>query len=232
LLRDRETLLTYLPVRTVDEYLADGRSVLAARAGTAAVLFADIRNFTTICESVDPQRLVYWLDRFFTVMSEEILAHEGIVLQLMGDGVLAVFGIPTALRNCCQAAVTTAVRMQYLLDNLNRTDPLQIGLQVDMGTGIHYGPLVAGSVGGTARKMYTVLGDTVNTAQRIEAVSKSAGYPILISRQVHEALDPLARPGGILLGKFDLKGKAQSTEILAYSYRRGDDLLPDFSYRA
>src|SRR5262245_50475648 len=144
---DREAVLPYLPLPRFAETLR----TLGGPARPpieAAVIFSDIRSFTTISEALDPTVVVAWLDAFYSRMSREIIAEQGVVDKLMGDGILAVFGAPIPSDRPGDAAFRAALRMQRGLADLNRVRPIQAGVALRMGIGIHYGRLVAGTLGG------------------------------------------------------------------------------------
>jgi adenylate cyclase len=185
----------------------------------AAIVFTDLRGFTTLSERLDSTEVARWLDGFFTRMSEAILSEGGTIDKLLGDGVLAVFGVTEPLDNPSAAAFRAALRMQRALAEINRSAPIHPGTVLRMGVGIHRGPVVGASLGGRTRRTYTVIGDVVNTAQRIESLTKSAGYPILVSRAVHESLAPADRRDGVLLGTFELAGKEERLDLFGYEWR-------------
>ena len=180
----------------------------------AAVLFTDILGFTSISEQMVLADLLGWLDGFFVRMREEVLAEGGMVDKFIGDSVLAVFGVPQHLENPCNAAFQAARRMQGALTQLNRAAPIGPGIELRMGVGIHYGPVIAGPLGGLA---YTVLGDTVNTAHRIEKMTRITGHPILFSGSVHKHLRPSEQERAAFLGTFDFTGKMDKIDLFGCS---------------
>lgn len=146
---------------------------------TATVLFSDIVGFTPICEKLPPAPLIAWLDRYIDTMVQVVIAHEGVVLRFIGDGILAVFGAPVArgseaeidtdARNAVQCALSMAAAMRRLNDGW-RVEGLPTAA---VRVGIYTGPLVAGSLGSGSHMEYCLLGDTANTAARIEAAGKA-----------------------------------------------------------
>ena len=132
------------------QFLAENVDKKAPQLPHAAVLFTDLLGFTSISEQMVPADLLRWLDGFFVQMREEIRAEEGMVDKFIGDSVLAVFGVPTRLENPCDAAFQAAHRMQGALTELNRAAPIGPGIELRMGVGIHYGPVIAGPLGGLA----------------------------------------------------------------------------------
>lgn len=212
LTKQREVLLTYLPSPSIDKLLGESGAGQGKKV-EAAVLFSDLRGFTEISERVSPESLVTWIDDFFSRTTRVILDELGMVDKLIGDAVLAVFGVPDWLDDPCIRAVNAAERMRAVLDDLNRERPLGPGIVMRMGIGIHFGPLVAGTVGSSARRTYTVFGDTVNAASRIEGLTKSMGQEILISQPVYERLNADRQSEFSDLGEHVLRGRSSGLRL-------------------
>jgi len=207
-----------------DEFL-DGRRPKSQRL-TATVLFSDIRGFTTVSEKLDPPALMHWLNQYMESMTRLVLAHGGIVDKFIGDAVMAVFGIPvpheseSAMREDAANAVRCALAMREELERLNPIWSKEGLPEINIRVGIFTGSLVAGSLGSRDRLEYTVIGDTVNVASRLEAyrgeVNDEAGHcRILIgeaTRQYVKALFDMQR-----VGEVTLKGKTEP--IVIYSVR-------------
>lgn len=179
----------------------------------AVVLFSDIRGFTSLSESLEPEQLIYVLNKYLSNMTKWIEHYGGIVDKFIGDAVMAFF-LPdeTNSEDANQRAVNTALMMTEDLKHFNRTLPDNIkGLKI--GIGLHYGSLVAGLIGSPQKRSYTVIGDTVNTASRLEGMTKMLGANILISQEVHNHLpqDYLLRP----LGSYCPKGRDKPIEVYA-----------------
>jgi adenylate cyclase len=150
---------------------------------TATVLYADVAGFTTICESLAPEPLIAWLDRYIDAMAGLIMAHDGVLLRFIGDGILAVFGVPIPRRD--EAGITTdannaarcALAMEQAMDRLN-DDWEAAGLPMGgLRVGLHTGPMVAGSLGTGARMEFCLLGDTANVGARLEQLGKDYAEP-------------------------------------------------------
>lgn len=145
---------------------------------TATVLFSDIEGFTTICEALEPEPLIRWLEGYLDAMVRIVTANDGVVLRFVGDAILAVFGAPVARTTQAQIdadavrAVTCALQMGRELAALNRRWQAEGLPPVGIRVGLHTGPLVAGSLGGLRHSEYSLLGDTANTAARLEAYGK------------------------------------------------------------
>jgi adenylate cyclase len=149
------------------------------------VLFADIRGFTALSEKENPEKVVGLLNRFFTAMSEIIFEHGGTLDKYIGDGLMALFGAPTASEEDALNAVKAAVTMQKRLASLNDELRTEGYGQVSMGIGLHTGEATVGYIGSEKRSEYTAIGDTVNLASRLE--SNAAGGQILMSEATAEA---------------------------------------------
>ncbi len=149
-----------------------------------AVMFVDFRSFTAEARSRSPRQVVDRLDGAFAVLVEILDRHGGIVNKFLGDGFLALFGAPLEVADAAQHAVRAAREMLVAMERINSAShwPLRIGI------GIHFGEVVAGNIGSPRRKEYTVIGDTVNFASRLEALNKDFGSQLLISAAVREAL--------------------------------------------
>lgn len=152
------------------------------------VLFADIRDYTSISEHMIPEDVISFLNRYYEGVVKAIHAEGGSVTTFMGDGIMAVFGAPNSLENPCLAALNAAKAMLKAVDQLN-TSPEASGLPtIKIGIGLHVGMAVMGHVGASDRHDYSAIGDVTNTASRIEGLTKAAGFPIVCSRTVYEAL--------------------------------------------
>jgi adenylate cyclase len=190
---------------------------------TATVLFSDIAGFTSVCERLEPDALIAWLDRYFDTMVQTVFAHDGIVLRFIGDGILCVFGAPLPRRHESEIAadarnaVACALHMQKILAGLNE-EWRSVGLPIaGLRVGIHTGPLVVGSIGSGPHMEYSVLGDTVNIAARLEALGKSyvSGAPgdciVLAGEPTWSRLGGTHR--GAPVGDVVLRGKTQKVAV-------------------
>jgi adenylate cyclase len=159
---------------------ADARSEVKE----VTVMFVDIRNFTAFSEDKAPQEVVDYLNSLFDLMLEGINEHHGIVNKFLGDGFMAIFGAPLSEGNACKNAIEAALAIRARLDaevKAGRLPPTRIGV------GVHAGPVVIGNVGSRQRKEYTVIGDVVNVASRVEALNKEMGSQILVTEEVWKA---------------------------------------------
>ena len=164
-----------------DLFMAGGRP--RPQQLIATVLYADVAGFTTICEGMMPEPLIAWLDQYIDTMAGIIMAHEGVLLRFIGDGILAVFGVPiprrdeAAIARDATNAARCALEMEAAMERLNDTWHAQ-GLPVGgLRVGLHTGPMVAGSLGTGARMEFCLLGDTANTGARLEQLGKEYAEP-------------------------------------------------------
>jgi class 3 adenylate cyclase len=198
---------------------------------TATVLFSDIEGFTTICEALEPEPLIRWLEGYLDAMVHIVTANDGVVLRFVGDAILAVFGAPVArstqdeIDADARRAVCCALQMGRELVALNRRWQAEGLPPVGIRVGVHTGPLVAGSLGGLRHSEYSLLGDTANTAARLEAYGKlvdactSRHCRIIVGDPTWQAV----RQGGqqaagvrctaLPVGEVALKGKVKAVRI-------------------
>lgn len=183
--RDRVTNLfgQHVSPQVVERLMAQGTSG-SGDLRRIAVMFVDFRGFTAGAQSRSPQEVVDRLDGAFAVLVDILDRQGGIVNKFLGDGFLALFGAPLEASDAAQRAVAAGREMLSAMDRINAQTswPLRIGI------GIHFGEVVAGNIGSPRRKEYTVIGDTVNFASRLEALNKEFGSQLLISASVREAL--------------------------------------------
>ena len=170
----------FMPEYVVKQLLENPDSFRLGGANqTITVLFADIRGFTSFSENENPERVVSLLNQYFSAMSEIIFGHGGTLDKYIGDGLMALFGAPTATPDDAKNAVTAAVAMQKKMVDLNADFKAAGFDEVAVGIGLHTGVATIGYIGSEKRSEYTAIGDTVNTAARLE--SNAEGGQILIS---------------------------------------------------
>jgi adenylate cyclase len=209
--RVRNTMSRYMAKEVVDRLLASGDEMLKGSSHVATVLFSDIRQFTMLTETMSPQQTVAMLNEYFTEMVEVVMTHGGMLDKYIGDAMMAIFGAPVEDLTDAGRALTVATEMIRALDQLNaRRGAGGLGA-IDIGVGLATGEVLAGSVGSIKRMEYTVIGDTVNLAARLESANKHYGTKVLLSGPTVEALT-----GPATLRRLDVlqvKGKSQRTEV-------------------
>lgn len=178
----------FAPQEVVEDFIRSGVSVRGERR-SVTVLFADLVGFTAMSERTDPEILVKILNGYFQAMSRAISSNRGHVSKFIGDGILALFGAPEPNPWQEQDGVAAALAMREALAAYNSDLERQGWPRLGIGIGLHAGPLVAGVVGSNELMEYTVIGDTVNTASRIEGLTRKMQCDILISAAVREKLD-------------------------------------------
>lgn len=157
----------------------------------ATVLFTDIRGFTRLSEELPPDEVVRWLNRFLEEMTHAILEHRGMLDKYIGDSVMAVFGVPVASADHARRAVRSALDMRRRLEKLNLALVAEGGPMLEIGVGVHTGEVLVGAIGSSRRLEYTVIGDAVNVASRIEGLTRNYPADILISDATRNSAGPL-----------------------------------------
>ncbi|WP_426419129.1 adenylate/guanylate cyclase domain-containing protein [Bradyrhizobium genosp. A] len=207
--RDRVTNLfgQHVSPQVVERLMTEDTSA-AGDLRRVAVMFVDFRGFTAGAQSRTPQEVVDRLDGAFAVLVDILDRHGGIVNKFLGDGFLALFGAPLEASDAAHRAVAAGREMLTAMEHINAQTswPLRIGI------GIHFGEVVAGNIGSPRRKEYTVIGDTVNFASRLEALNKELGSQFLISATVREALGDDG-VDAVALGEVTVRGYEQKVAV-------------------
>ena len=182
--RARTNLARYFSPNLVDQLADQDQPLGAVRRQSVAVLFADIQDFTRLSENMAPEDVVGLLRGFHERMERAIFQHQGTLDKYMGDGLMATFGTPLPGDADATRALASARQMLVELEALNR-ERLQRNQQpLKLSIGIHYGLVVQGDIGGGQRLEFTVLGDTVNVASRLEAMTRKLDTPLIISQDM------------------------------------------------
>jgi class 3 adenylate cyclase len=184
----------------------------------ATAMFSDIRSFTTIAESQSPADTIELLNTYYTLMFEAIGGHGGIVNQMVGDGLMAIFGAPIPQPDHCDQAVLAALEMIELIELFNLEQSSQGKMPIKIGIGIASGQVIAGYTGTQRRATYTCVGDTVNLAARLESHTKVVGQPILIDETTRQGLISSVRVED--QGQVQLKGKTHSVAIFSVAVQQ------------
>jgi class 3 adenylate cyclase len=179
----------------------------------ASVMFSDIRGFTPLVESQPPEETIDLLNTYYTLMFDAISGHGGVINQMIGDGLMAIFGAPLPLPDHEASAVRAALEMIELVDMFNQERAAADKTQIKIGIGIASGEMVAGYAGTSKRAAYTCMGDTVNLAARLETHTKVAMRTILIDGATRKALPERVEIEA--LGPVEIKGKAMPVEVFS-----------------
>jgi class 3 adenylate cyclase len=209
--RMRDLFGRYVSKEVAEQVLKNGAD-LGGENVPATVLFADIRDFTTLTESLPPQQVVALLNRYYTRMVDAIVEQGGWVNKFGGDSLLAVFGAPIRQSDHALRAVNAAWAMNRAMAEFN-AEQVAMGMQtITIGIGISSGEMVAGNVGGKERLEYTVIGDPVNLAARLESLTKEWKTPVLLSEHTQELLGK-SRTDTRARESVTVKGKTQPTLV-------------------
>ncbi|GBF49676.1 adenylate/guanylate cyclase catalytic domain protein [Leptospira ryugenii] len=172
-----------------------------------AILFSDIRGFTSFAESNLPYDVIHILNRYFKQIGEVILKNKGYIDKYIGDGIMAIFGLEDGeeANEICFQAVQSALLMLEELDKLNEYLELNFDVQFNIGIGIHFGEVIIGEIGHPLSKQVTAIGDNVNLASRIEQLTKATSVKVLLSKEVKERVQDRIKIGKSFQAK--IKGK-------------------------
>jgi len=178
--------------------------MLGGKKRNLTILISDIRSFTSLTESENPEHLVSGLNRYFTDMVSIIRKQEGFVDKFIGDGILAIFGLDEP-NNAATHAVRAALEMQRIVQASSQ----KYELPIQIGIGIHCGNVIAGNIGSAERLEFTFIGDPVNTAARLESLTKTLNAKILVSDSVYTQLvDTEKKRPWIKFGEQSIRGKS------------------------
>ncbi len=208
----REKLARFLPKELVEIVEASDVDLsLGGKATTATVLFADIRSFTQFSEKRDPAEVVGVLNRYFSAMTSVIAKHGGMIDKFIGDAIMAVFGAPFPREGDAARAVAAAGEMLAQLELLNRELASDGSSPLSIGIALHTGTVIAGNIGSPDRMDYTVIGDTVNLASRLEGLNKKYHTGLLISGDTREAAGNSAEMR--FIGESEVRGREQPVRL-------------------
>lgn len=221
----RKAFSSFVPDEIIDELAekVDEQVETAGEKRRIAVLICDIRNFTNISEKNKAEDVVSFLNSYFTEMVEIIKKYGGSIDKFMGDAIMALFGAPISYEDNAQRAVNAAVEMMKKLPDIDcsRINLPEGSDHIEIGIGVHYGEVILGSIGCTDKKDYTVIGDSVNLASRLEGLSKLYGCSIVISDFVQKELED--KNGIYRLDKVAVKGKKVPVWIYSVEYENQEE---------
>jgi adenylate cyclase len=221
----------YLSPEVIDQVLQNPEQLkLGGEKKELTVFFSDVRGFTTISETLTPEKLSELMNEYFTPMTGIVLRSKGVLDKYIGDAIMAFWGAPLELENPAETGCQAAIEMLYALDKL-RTEFKAKGFpDIDIGIGLNTGPMSVGNMGSGERFTYTVMGDAVNLGSRLEGLTKEYGIKIMISEFTHAKLTP---------GKFftrdldDIRVKGKNEPVKVFHLMRPDflptpDLIREF----
>ena len=215
--RMRDTFARFVPEAVVGEVLscADDDLRLGGVERHATVLFSDLRGFTSFAESRSPEEVIGILNRYLTEMSDAILDHGGTLVAYMGDGIMAVFGAPLQTEDHADRALAAAREMiGERLERFNAWLVAQnLGQGLQMGVGLNSGMVMSGNVGSLRRLEYTAIGDTTNTAARLEAATKNTPHSLLLAQSTRDCLTNGAADDLVDLGELEIRGRQQTVHV-------------------
>ena len=213
-LRDEQRKLfrTFATEEVADQLSREGFS-LGGKHVNGSAMFTDIRSFTTLAETQDPADTIDLLNSYYALMFEAITGNGGTVNQMLGDGIMAIFGAPTPQKDHAERAVRAALEMIDLIETFNQQQALEHKSQIKIGIGVASGQMIAGFTGTQNRATYTCVGDTVNLAARIEDYTKQVGKSILFDKFTREDLSSEIPVED--LGEVAFKGKQQEVKVFA-----------------
>ncbi|NOZ53250.1 MAG: adenylate/guanylate cyclase domain-containing protein [Gammaproteobacteria bacterium] len=173
-----------------------------------AILFCDLRKFTTYAENTPPEEVIFFLNAYFTKIADVVAEHNGIVNKFMGDAILAVFGVGRETGYVEQAVDAAWDILQH-----SNSARMRDGTTFDIGIGVHKGRAAAGTIGSVDRFEYTFIGDAVNTASRLDGLSKRLNHKIIISGDVYEFLSHNMKSRFVNFGKQNIRGKSVALQV-------------------
>jgi adenylate cyclase len=231
--RARNNLSRYFSPNIVELLAAQDEPLGAGRRETVAILFADIVGFTRIAEAMAPEGVLALLREFQTRMTSQIFASGGTIDQYLGDGIVAVFGVPAASSDDAANALKCAEMMLHALDCWNDERQGRGDARLDIGIGLNYGPVVLGDVGSEHSMAFAVIGDTVNTSARLQALTRSLGTPLVVGDAVVQAIRALSpeiaaeRLGELEdRGEYSLRGRASPVRVWTHKVKSARATAP------
>lgn len=221
----RDVLNKAVSKEIAEELLKTGKIELGGEERNVTVLFSDIRSFTTLSESLSPQELISQLNDYFKRMGKPIDSGKGVIDKYIGDAIMALWGAPISSEDDPVRAQRAALGMLRELESLNAEREVKKLPPLRIGIGLHLGPAIAGNLGSESRASYTVIGDAVNLASRVEGLTKHYGVEIIVTGAVRNA-----SPGGRFLYRpLDLvrvKGKKNPVEV--FELMGEDETMPNW----
>ncbi|MEO0632657.1 MAG: adenylate/guanylate cyclase domain-containing protein [Pseudomonadota bacterium] len=217
--RRRANLARYFSPNVADRLNQSGSEFATARQQNVAVLFADIVGFTKLCEKADAQEVIELLRGYHDRLGDAVFANNGTLDKYIGDGLMATFGTPDATPQDASNALNCAVDMLRALEAWN-SERADAGLApVQVGIGLHWGPVVVGDIGNDRRLEYTIIGDTVNTASRLEQLTRPLNASLVVSDELMREVDTLllqpiyGSKSLVDMGEQHIRGRASGVSV-------------------
>jgi class 3 adenylate cyclase/HAMP domain-containing protein len=211
----------FVPADVIDEFFANPEKMLVGENRVISILFSDIRSFTTISEQMMPDDLVNSLNRYFTIMVDIIFARGGTVDKYIGDAIMAFFGAPARHEDDALQSVLAGIEMNAALEEFDAQQRELGKPEFRIGVGINYGVVTVGNIGTDKKMDYTIIGDMVNLASRMEGLTKKYHQPLLISESLHQKVkdDVVCR----LIDSVAVKGKTKGVKIYTARKRLSEE---------
>ena len=202
----------------VRDYLLKGNVALGGETVDVTVMFCDIRGFTTLSENLPPEKIVALLNEYFTGLEKCITTHGGVINKYIGDAVMALFGAPVHSETHARDAFNAALDMRKELIEMNKRFLQKDFPEIRFGIGLHSGPVLAGNIGASKRMEYTVIGDTVNTASRIEGLCKIYKKDLLISESTAKLISANASANEnptelVFVDESEIRGRKEKVKL-------------------
>jgi len=223
--RVRSTMARYMDPVLADQLVRRNEDLLGGKSIETTILFSDVRNFTTVAEELGPSGTVTLLNEYFTLMVDCIQAHGGMLDKFIGDAIMAAFGLPVAHDDDPDRGVKAAIAMIEALFEWNARRAADGRKPIDMGVGINTDLVVAGNIGSPKRMDFTVIGDGVNLASRLESACKTYRARILVSEHTHRRLRGVYRSREI--DRVIVKGKTEPVAVFEILDYHSDDSFPN-----
>lgn len=219
LAKQRENLMVsrlfgeFVSAEVKDKILTQAGTLGQGEKKNVAILFCDIRGFTSFSEKVPPEQIVEYLNEYLDAMVKAIHSAGGTVDKFIGDAVMAVFGGVVPAQKPCDSALAAALLMRAALNELNARRADRGLPAIENGIGLHFGEVLQGAIGSSDRKDFTVIGDTVNSASRIEGLCKEFGTDLVFSDAVYAGASPAVQQRCRSVGTARVKGREQEIRL-------------------
>lgn len=217
--------LTKFVSKEIAEKALKGEIKLGGEQKVCVIFFSDIRGFTAMSEKLSPEEVVELLNDYLTRMVNCVNLSHGYVDKFIGDAIMATWGVPISRGNDAENAVNGALQMRTALMEMNASRKAEGRSELHIGCGLNYGAVVAGQIGSNEKLQYTVIGDSVNLASRVESLNKPFGTDILITQDLYDQVRNIYRTEK--MQQIKVKGKSEPQTIYAVLGRKDDPDCPE-----